>query len=197
MNVNSVSVKPWSEIHLYLFITLLLLPILTFAVAAIFWSQMRIFLAIYTITIIMAYILCRLFCNVRYTVNSEYLVKTKGKKIIFKIPVKKIIKIYIGRDLKLAYFSLWLDMICGILECAHTHGTNISIIFRECDILKKEDHRVTDFQIPKLSLKPEELNDCFEHNEILSFRKCMKICKVMGIEPEIVYYKKRKKKSSN
>ena len=90
----------------------------------------------------------------------------------------------------LSYFSFVLDwLISGSShsKCKKTHGTNFSIVFKECDVLKKEDH-----DIPTLSLKPEELKDCFEHNEILSFRKCMKICKVMGIEPQIITKKKRK-----
>lgn len=193
--MNSVSVKPWSEIHLYLllcYLSLLFIPLCPLAILGFFWTPLLIFNAIYTIVMIMLYTLWRLFCNIRYTADSEYLVKTKGKKIVFKIPVKKIIEIYIGRDSKFAYFSFLLAAAFEPTGFAKTHGTNISIIFRECDILIKEENCVTSYHIPKLSLKPEELNHCFEHNEILSFRKCMKICKVMGIEPEIVYYKKRK-----
>ena len=144
---------------------------------------------------IILYTLWRLFCNIRYTADSEYLVKTKGKKTVFRIPVKNIIKIYIGRDSRFAYFSFFLAAAFEPTGFKKTHGTNISIIFKECEILKKENHYATSYHIPKLSLKPSEYSECFEHSEILSLKKCMKICKIMGIEPEIVYYKKCKKKN--
>ena len=197
MHVNkAVSVKPMSEVHFYIMITCLYLPFFPLEIYAIFGDEkmLQAIMITYVLIVITAYVLYRFFYNVRYTVNSEYLVKTKDKKIVFKIPVEKILGIYIKRASKLGYFPFVLDWIISgssISKYKKTHGTNFSIVFKECDVLKKEDH-----DVPCLSLKPEELKDCFEHNEILSFRKCMKICKVMGIEPQIITKKKRKQERS-
>ena len=195
MYVNkAVSVKPMSEVHFYIMITCLYLPFFPLEIYAIFGDEkmLQATMITYVLIVITAYVLYRFFYNVRYAVNSEYLVKTKDKKIVFKIPVEKILGIYMKRASKLGYFPFVLDWITsGSSISTKTHGTNFSIVFKECDVLKKEDH-----DVPCLSLKPEELKDCFEHNEILSFRKCMKICKVMGIEPQIITKKKRKQERS-
>ena len=190
--MKNIFVKPLSEVHFYIMITCIYLPWLPLEIYAIFSDEklLQAIMITYILIVITVYVLYRFFYNVRYAVNSEYLVKTKGKKIIFKISVEKILGIYIKRASMLAYFPFVLDwLISGSSHSKYkeTHGTNFSIVFKECDVVKKEDH-----DIPSLSLKPEELNDCFEHNEILSFRKCMKMCKVMGIEPQIVSNKTRK-----
>ena len=187
-----ITVKPLSEIHTYILVAALLLPLI-FDIAAIDTKDISFAkgVLIYRLLIIGAFIIFRLFIyNVKFTVNSECLTKTKGRKVIFKVDVKEIVAIYIKRKSKFDFFIFWaetlLSAIAGTINI-NPYGTFVSIVYKESSVCLEE---IREMSLD--SLKPITMKDFYEHNEILSFRKCMKICKVMGIEPQIIPHKKRK-----
>jgi hypothetical protein len=194
MSDNTISVKPLSEFHTFNLVTLLLLPLIL-DISAIVTKNVpfAMGLLIYKLFIIGAFIIFRLFiCNVKLTVNSECLTKTKGRKVIFKVDVKEIVAIYIKQKSKFYIFKCWLYILIGFLVADEEpilankqHGTYISIVHKDSFVCFKEER-------PLPSLKPITMKYFYEHQESLSVRECMKICKVMGIEPQIITKKKRK-----
>ena len=191
-NDKKLSLKPLSEIHTYILVAALLLPLIL-DISVIFTKHISLAkgLLIYRLLIIAGFIIFRLFIyNVKFTVNSECLTKTKGKKVIFKVDVKEIVAIYIKRKSKFDIFIFWGETLLSAFACMiniKPYGTFVSIVYKESSVCLEE---IREMSLD--SLKPITMKDFFEHNEILSFRKCMKMCKVMGIEPQIVPRKKRK-----
>lgn len=197
-NDKNISLKPRGEYHTYFLVTFLILPVLLDVAFVIEGETIGIKgLLIYRLSIIAIYISVRLFLyNVKFTVNSECLTKTKGRKIIFKADVKDIVAVFIKKTSKFNIFKFWGCFLLSfifqdpdIVVYTSARGTYISIVYKEaydCSKGKGAD------RLSQISLKPETMKYCFEHSEILSFRKCMKMCKVMGIEPQFVSNKKRK-----
>jgi len=194
-NDKNISLKPLSEYHTYFLVTLLTFPFLL-DLSAIICKEIALIkgLIIYRLSIIALFIIIRLFIyNIKFTVNSECLTKTKGRKVIFKVDVKDIEAIFIKKASKFNVFKLWgFFLLCFICESGEVvyngaRGTDISIVYKESSVCLEEKQ-----ELSRISLKPETMKDFFEHNEILSYKKCMRMCEVLGIEPQIVHLNKHK-----
>ncbi len=129
---------------------------------------------------ISVYLLARLIYPIRYEVDSASIVKYRYKKVIFKIQISDIEAIFIKKG---KWYSFFPSILCAALGGMpdDTKMTNLSIVFKKCDILKAEKR-----EFIGLSLKQEGYKDHFEMNEVLSLRKCRKICKKTGHKPIFV-----------
>ena len=195
-NDKNISLKPLSEYHTYFLVTLLIFPFLL-DLSAIICKDIAIIkgLIIYRLSIIALFIIIRLFIyNIKFTVNSECLTKTKGRKVIFKVDVKDIDAVFINPSSRFSILKFWLNFIVSFICVTPEYifrekflVTYISIVYKESSVCFEEKQK-----IPRVSLKPETMTDCFEHNEILSYKKCMRMCEVLGIEPQIVHLNKHK-----
>ena len=67
------------------------------------------------------------------------------------------------------------------MEPESNHMTNISLVFSNCEILKKEKA-----EIVGTSLKTKDYNDFFEISDVISLRKAIKLCKCLNISPTFV-----------
>lgn len=125
------------------------------------------------------FISARILYRTKYVIDDEYFTKYKGKTILFRIRICDIKSVYIKKRTWYAFFAFLIG-IFGLVFITK-YMTNISMVFKTCDITSKDDHEIT-----RLSLKPQEDKDCFELCEIVSYHRCMQLCKVLKIEPTFV-----------
>ena len=131
---------------------------------------------IYDFMTVFFYILARLICRERYVIDNEYLTKYRGKKVLFKIRKSDIQQVIARR-------TRWYAPISCLLALYFVTElfTNVSIVFKNCEILKQDQS----------DLKGDYLyhgSDCYEWREVMSYHKGKKLCKLIGIE--LTAYKK-------
>ena len=126
------------------------------------------------------FILVRVFYNVKYIIDERYLVKYKGKKIVFKISIQDVETVFIRKAKWYAFFPFVLALVCGDIPKGKSL-TCLSLVYQNCEIVKEEKR-----EIKRPSLKNETYRSFFEHSEFFSLRKCKKICKKMGNDPIFV-----------
>ena len=199
-NDKNIVLSPMSEFETHLLVTLLLFPLFLDFVSIIEIIVEKnliimLVLLIYRFLLVTVYIFLKLFIyNTKFSVNTECLTKTKGRKVIFKVDVKDIDAVFINPSSRFSILKFWLKFIVNFIFVTPEDifrekflVTYISIVYKESSVCFEEKQ-----EIPRVSLKPETMTDCFEHNEILSYKKCMKMCEVLGIEPQIVHLNKHK-----
>ena len=117
----------------------------------------------------------RLFYNSRFILDDEYLTKYKGNRVVFKIKRADVLKIRIKRARWYDFFAFLYDAIPS--QCSLSHGTNISFLFKSCEILESEKT-----EIPRHSIKNKyEDKDLQEYVEILSLREATTLCRRLRI----------------
>ena len=124
MRANTISVKPLSEIHFYTAILAFSVFFFLDIAAILTLDKLAIILAIASnLFVVICYMLVRLFYNVRYTVNHECLLKTKGTEVLFGIDVRDIVAVYIKPRSKIDFLSYLWDVIINSGFPQEPHGT--------------------------------------------------------------------------
>ena len=118
--------------------------------------------------------------TVSRAINNSDSIAEATKKKIFQIKAQDIEAIYIKRG---KWYSLLVFFIQTIFATLAEEDTmsSFSIVFKRCEIIKTEKR---DTVSP--SLKGNSCPDMFEYCDIMSVRKCKKLCKMIGVIPRFV-----------
>jgi hypothetical protein len=128
---------------------------------------------------IITWIFARILYPNKYIVDNNYLIKYRRKQIVFKIKIDDIKCIYIKRMRISSFFSFIYEAICGPFKKAH--GTSISIAYKNHEI---KEHEI--LELPRESLITDNCEELFQHCEILSYGKCIKLCKKIHMTPILI-----------
>lgn len=115
-----------------------------------------------------------------YTIAEDRLRKTKGNKILFEIEKEDIQKILIKKIRWWQCLVLWVGTLLGGVPgpVEESYYTRMAIVFDTC-VIDEEDGKPHPPYI-------EEDTDAFQHVIVFSYRRCLKACEQLGIEPVIV-----------
>ena len=141
----------------------------------------RISMLIINSIIVFAFVLAKIIFWEKYVVDDIYITKYVKKRIVFRIKIKDVEKIFVRKEkgyevLAIAVVSMLLADPTPFEEKL----TNTSIAFKRCEIIKEQKHRVLN------SIKPDGYNELFEWCDCYSLRKAKKLCKRLGITPTYV-----------
>ena len=170
--------KPQDNYHALLLLPWLLIS-LPFELVLITDYELTLLVIVLCMNIIptAVFVLVRSFYRIKYVVDDNYIVKFRGKKIVFKIKTEDVEAVFVKKGKWYAIFFVLLSMLCGV-EPKDKVFTNISVVFKRCEIIRKEKGEMFGE-----SLKPEEYDDFFEKNDVMSLRKCIRICEIIKKAP--------------
>lgn len=179
-------IKPRDNYHTY-FLFLAFLVFLPFDLVLLFGFDMLLFKIVLIANSIFIGILAvgRIVYPVKFVFDGEALTKYNGKKIVYKIKLENIEAVFIQKGKKRSFIVFIFQTLCQ-LKPDGDYMTSISFVFNSYDI--KGEAKNTE---PYLSLKPKEYNRFYERCDILSFRKCKRLCKFMKITPVILENSKK------
>ena len=143
------------------------------------WVQ-RVFL-LNDLHFIIAYLLGRLLYPVRYTIDKEGVTVYDRKRLVLKLKREQISKVYVRKERWSGFFRCLYGMV--ICYAIHPHCTSISFCFSESEICHQ---RICSIQRKRLMTSLDFKNELCEFNDFFTYRQCMKICKILGIEPIFV-----------
>lgn len=139
----------------------------------------------YTLTwdafIIALYLLGRLFYPVKYKIDKEGVIVYDGERLVLKLKREQISKIYIQKERWGGFFKCLFGLINSFT--IYPHCTSISFCFSESEVCRQ---RICSIQRKRLMTSLDFKNELCEFNELFTYRECMKICKILGIEPIFV-----------
>ena len=113
--------------------------------------------------------------------DSGYLIHKKRKKVLWKIKLTDIKKVYIQKPQKGDFFRFYYDLYDRGFLRLPPHGTRLSFVFQTCEILKR-----VEFPSAYGSVKPCGDNAFFERIGVFSFKRCYRFCKNLGLTPIIL-----------
>lgn len=182
MNNKVMNLKPLGEIHLYFLVVgfIIFVPFDIVMLTPPFEKILLLTVIVYNICIFTAWICVRLFLRQKYVIDEVYVKRYKGKNVVFKIKQSDVLKIYIKKAPWYDFFAFLLDVLSGGLR--YTQGTNISFVFKECDIMETVESEIKRKQL-KNKYEDKELT---EFSDIMSIRQCKKLCKRLKIAPIII-----------
>lgn len=177
------TIKPLDNFHLHFLFSgfLVVLPLNLLLLTGVEdYLALFVTIMIIDLVILLVYIITRIIYPAKYEIKDGYLTKYRSKKKIFQIKVQDIEAIYIKRG---KWYSLLVFFIQTIFATLAEEDTmsSFSIVFKRCEIIKTEKR---DTVSP--SLKGNSCPDMFEHCDIMSVRKCKKLCKMIGVIPRFV-----------
>ena len=178
--------KPLNNMHLYFMYMFYLLIIPMFDIGCIivcldeFDVEFFITCVILTAIPFLIYMFVRIFYSYKYIIDDEYLIKSKGNKIIFKIKIKDIKYIVIKKTNVLNFLKFIISLISGY-NLSTSNVTTMSIIYDKCEILNDTNNK--DFKREEV-VENKEINEK-EYVEILPYKKIKQICKIMNIDCKI------------
>lgn len=180
MRKRNYTFKPLNNIHmLYLIFTLLIFTPFDITLLFHYSPSLLITVVLMNMLPLAIFAIVRMFFNTKYVVDDDYVIKYHGKKIVLKIKISDVNGIYIKKAKWFSFFTFIYEAICS--PFTQPHGTSFSLVFEKCDViypLKQE--------IPRKSLISNNQKDLLEYCEILSFRRCKKLCKKLQIVPILV-----------
>ena len=140
---------------------------------------------VYNAIAIMSFIFVRIFYRTKYIIENDCLTKKLKGNIVFSINSNDIEAIFIKKAKWYDYFYFAFDSFLngGSLHLMQSHGSAISIIFYRCNAIKKE---YSFFDLKRKSIKPDSYCNAFEHSEIMSYAKCVKLARKLNIKPVFV-----------
>ena len=174
--------KPLKTIHNYFFA--LGTPVYLIE-NAVFFAAGNIESLIYTLSwdvfIVVLYILVRLLYPVKYEVDNNGITVRDGKRLVLKLKREQISKIFIQKERWGGFFKFLFELINS--RTIYPHCTSISFCFSESEVCRQ---RICSIQRKRLMTSLDFKNELCEFNELFTYRECMKICRILGIEPIFV-----------
>ena len=125
---------------------------------------------------ILVYTFIRFFYNIRYVVDDAYVIKYRKNKVVLKIRRDDLDEIYIQKG-GMKFFGQFFISIIFNTGFSKPFCTTMSFTFRNYDVIAAYNN----VEIPRPSIKDD--SSMFEYVEILSYRRCMRLCKYLNIEP--------------
>ncbi len=181
--------KPLDNGHFYVMLFGIIFVICPMEIISIFCIQefdLGVFLVSLSIAIVfvLTCILFRVFYPYRYEINNEYLIKYRFKKIILKIKIQDLKKIYVKKQNNI--FKIFLCFI-EIYDCSISSSSGVSFIFDEYEIYTEKNKKKLD----NTTLKSSS-DDSLEYIEIMSNKKIKKLMKLPFLKDKIeeIDYKK-------
>ena len=176
---NTYKFKPQDNVHTCISVCafLLLVPFDVMLLIGKDSLSLLILLIINSASFLIA-VISRLLYGRKYKIDDEYLIKYRHRKIIFKIKVADIDGVFIRRRSPWSFFVFIYYLVIGNGYISGERLTNLSIVFKKCEVIKQDKDEAY-----RISIKPEAFASYYEHCEIISFRKCKKICAQLGIDP--------------
>ena len=140
---------------------------------------------VYNAIVIMTFIFARIFYRTKYIIENDCLTKKRKGNIVFSINSNDIEAIFIKKAKWYDYFYFVFDGFLNefCFNLMKSHGSAISIIFYRCNAIKEE---YSFLDMKRKSLKPDSYCNAFEHSEIMSYAKCVKLAKKLNIKPVFV-----------
>ena len=176
--------KPLKAIQNYIFS--LALPLLLLTNLILIFSPdldpevQRVFL-LNDLHFIIAYLLGRLLYPVRYTIDKEGVTVYDRKRLVLKLKREQISKVYVRKERWGGFFKFLFELINS--RTIYPHCTSISFCFSESEVCRQ---RICSIQRKRLMTSLDFKNELCEFNDFFTYRECMKICKILGIEPIFV-----------
>ena len=131
--------------------------------------------------IICLFVMIRFFYPEKYVIEESYISKYKWKKLIFKIKISDIDKIFIRKNKWYSFFRFCLHFLFQTVPDGDAL-TCVSFVFKRCEAIKKVPSGFNS----RIFLKPDSYNEHFEFGDVMSLAKCKKLCKKLNIEPTYV-----------
>ena len=130
--------------------------------------------------VILLFVFIRLFYPIKIVIDETELTMYKRKSILFKIKNKDIEKIFVKKGKWYAHFMFIFEGMCNSSPSIK-HVTNLSIVFKNCEVFKKDKGPVEEIYI-----KPKEYDSYFDKTVTLSFFQCIRLCRFLNIPATIV-----------
>ena len=180
MKIKQTTFKPLDNYHLHWLFSgfLVSLPFNLLLITDISNLSLLITVAIMDTIILFSYIITRMVYPAKYVIEDGYLTKYRSRKKVFQIKLTDIEFVYIKRGKWYSCFVFFIKVVLGTIS-DESHMAGISILFHRCEVIKKE-HRETFAS----SLKGDDYPDMFEQCDIMSVKKCKKLCDIIGITPK-------------
>ena len=124
----------------------------------------------------LTFLLVRLLYNIRYVIDEHYLIKYKGKEIVFKVPIGDLDAVSIQKA-KFPLLKLWYR----VTPYGHTEEKDLTCLYfvsRKCEVLKQEAK-----ENAYESISNRSTPSFFRQREFFSFHKCKRICRALGMKP--------------
>ena len=180
MKNKKLVIKPGDNFCFHMLLLCMFVMFFTFDMIAILTREVS---AINTTLIAHAVVFClfaliRIFYWGKYVIDDSYMSKYMGKKLVFKIKISDVEKIFIRKN---KWYSFFRFVFFFMLESVPNGKglTCISFVFKHCEKIKK----VSGEHNYDISLKPDSYNEYFERCDVMSLAKCKKLCKKLNIEP--------------
>lgn len=174
--------KPMKTIHnyfiLFTFPFLLLLDCCYFVTGN---TEVLLTIIPWNIFFLATHVLVRVFYPFKYEIDRDGITVYDRKNLILKLKREQIEKVYIRKEKCTGFFG-WLLEFCLSYRIG-AQCTSISFCFSESEIFR---HRICSIQREKLMTSLDFKNELCEFNDFLTYRQCMKICKILGIDPIFV-----------
>ena len=174
--------KPLKAIHNYFI--LLTFPFLLFLDCCYFVTgNTEVLLTVipWNIFFLATHVLVRVFYPFKYEIDREGITAYDRKSLILKLKREQIEKVYIRKE-KCNGFFWWLLELLSLFKIS-PHCTSISFCFSESEVCRQ---RICSIQRKRLMTSLDFKNELCEFNELFTYRECMKICKILDIEPIFV-----------
>ena len=182
MKKSLYTIKPLDNVHF-----LFLLPFVIFFVPfdlLLFTSAYEPILLIFVLIVntipILIFILARLFYNRKFVVENGFLIKYHMKKVIFKIKISDIEKVFVRKGRWYAFPHFVFDMVAYLMP-KNCKISCVSFVFKRCEMLK-----IDKMEFDRPELKSSLYNAYFEQSEFFSYTKIKRLCSIINITPEIV-----------
>ena len=181
MNKSKLTLKPLDNYHThYLFLALIIFVPFDILLLTVFDYMLLWVVLIMNILPFSVFLLIRILYRAKYSIDDICLTKYRGDDIVFCIKNNDIQKIFIKKGKWYSFLQFSFLVALGSSPDEQIM-TNISILFKNCEVLKTEKRETLG-----ASLKTAEYEAFFEWNEIMSLKKCVRICKKIGVEPIFV-----------
>ena len=128
-----------------------------------------------TFTPIAVWAFARIIYPYRYIIDDKYIIKRKGKKILFKIKIKNLKSIIFKKVTILDYFKFIFSLI-SYYNISTAHISCVSFVFNDYEVLTDYN----DGEIKRSPLNCGLYPDCIEYIEIISYKKAQTISKILN-----------------